>query len=564
MASRSMRTHVGRDILQNAQLFRTTEAAVWEYVVNSLQYVDDGVTPRVDIAVDPAAGTVVIADNGRGMSHEDINDHFLVMHAENLDRLRGRAGRGRNGTGKSAAFGVGDELIVDTVRNGRRNCFRITRSMIEETASGSTVPVEDIAIDEPSKRSNGTLVTIGGIPKRQLNMPALLTWLERYLSKSRWMGVTVTVNGIEIAIRMPSASRVHRFAPSPEQSALIGDVELEVSVSVSPLDTDDQGVFITAGPGNLLARESAGVTSKEFGNRLFGFVDCPALESPDGAVEAITSARDLRLNYRHRAAAALMSFIGVSLESVRAELVEEFRSRRAAADAERKAALANEISSLLNNDFADVAARLDAAGADLRKRSRVAAPSAPTDEAALPEWATSDVDLATALGSELGLLAQNHGDPVPSPEAGDNRKPDGNGHVGGENASLGGEIQEDGVVPLRKVARGDGRRPRGGLRVTYERSGEEEHRSFFDVEASTIIINEDHPAIAAAMRADAASDDGSEVNFRRLSLEVAASEYSLAVARFAATRFPEMGASDVLYEVREALNRISRVGAAMY
>ena len=33
-------SHVGRDILQSAQLFRTLEAAIWEYVVNSLEYVD--------------------------------------------------------------------------------------------------------------------------------------------------------------------------------------------------------------------------------------------------------------------------------------------------------------------------------------------------------------------------------------------------------------------------------------------------------------------------------------------------------------------------------------------
>ncbi len=51
----------------------------------------------------PKAGTIVIADNGRGMTSETINNDFLVVHAENVDRKRGRAGRGRNGTGKSAA-----------------------------------------------------------------------------------------------------------------------------------------------------------------------------------------------------------------------------------------------------------------------------------------------------------------------------------------------------------------------------------------------------------------------------------------------------------------------------
>ena len=45
-------SHVGRDIIQSAQLFKTPEAAVWEYVVNSLQYVDQGVVARVEVTVD--------------------------------------------------------------------------------------------------------------------------------------------------------------------------------------------------------------------------------------------------------------------------------------------------------------------------------------------------------------------------------------------------------------------------------------------------------------------------------------------------------------------------------
>lgn len=42
----AVRTHVGRDLLQTAQLFRTLESAIWEYVSNSLEYVDPGVKPK--------------------------------------------------------------------------------------------------------------------------------------------------------------------------------------------------------------------------------------------------------------------------------------------------------------------------------------------------------------------------------------------------------------------------------------------------------------------------------------------------------------------------------------
>jgi len=41
-----VRTHVGRDLLQTSQLFRTLEAAAWEYVANSLEYVAAGCSRR--------------------------------------------------------------------------------------------------------------------------------------------------------------------------------------------------------------------------------------------------------------------------------------------------------------------------------------------------------------------------------------------------------------------------------------------------------------------------------------------------------------------------------------
>src|SRR6185295_9621591 len=102
-----IKSHIGRDILQSAQLFRTPEAAIWEYVVNSIQYVDPGVTPRVSVVINPREQTVTIADNGAGMDHDGLA-HFFTMHGENRERRKGIPGRGKFGTGKSAAFGIGN------------------------------------------------------------------------------------------------------------------------------------------------------------------------------------------------------------------------------------------------------------------------------------------------------------------------------------------------------------------------------------------------------------------------------------------------------------------------
>ena len=44
-------SHVGRDVLQAASAFKTEAAAIWEYVVNSIQYKDESVPPKVRVVI---------------------------------------------------------------------------------------------------------------------------------------------------------------------------------------------------------------------------------------------------------------------------------------------------------------------------------------------------------------------------------------------------------------------------------------------------------------------------------------------------------------------------------
>lgn len=104
-----VRSNVRRDLLQSAQLFKNDRLVIWEYVANSLQYVDVGVVPEINVQIDSKAREIIIADNGRGMSFRGLQN-FFIMHGENQDRLSGQRGRGRFGTGKSAAFGIGPDF----------------------------------------------------------------------------------------------------------------------------------------------------------------------------------------------------------------------------------------------------------------------------------------------------------------------------------------------------------------------------------------------------------------------------------------------------------------------
>jgi hypothetical protein len=103
-------------------------------------------------------------------------------------------------------------------------------------------------------------------------------------------------------------------------------------------------------------------------------------------------------------------------------------------------------------------------------------------------------------------------------------------------------------------------RPRGGFRVEYKELGESEDRSKYDKNTRTILINLDHPAVKNACQNGSIEDP----TFKRLSYEIAFTEYSMAFGREMAERDPDIPADDLLYEVRSTLNRVALSAAALY
>lgn len=77
---------------------------------------------------------------GLGSGHER---HYFTMHGENGDRLSGRPGRDRFGTGKAAAFGIAKSLRADTVKSGLRNVVRLTRETIEISCKRYDTPMHN-------------------------------------------------------------------------------------------------------------------------------------------------------------------------------------------------------------------------------------------------------------------------------------------------------------------------------------------------------------------------------------------------------------------------------------
>lgn len=538
-------TDVRRDLLQSAALFKNEAAVVWEYVVNSLQYVDRGTSPRVQVTVHQRPKAIEVSDNGRGMSADELG-HFFRMHGENTDRLRGRPGRGKFGTGKSAAFGIANVLTVDTRRQGMRNVVVLSRAAID-SSTGDSIPLDWRVRNEACDQANGTTITISDVFLPRLNVALIGEYIERHLQAFRVTNPQVAVNDHLCEYRQPAVAEEFTFLPSPQQAALIGDVRLTIRVAQSPLPDEDQGVFITAGLGNLVACERAGVDRKEMGNYLFGEIDVPALETAASPIEAWDQSRSLSsLNTNHPVARVLIGFIGAKLEEVRTKLVSKQRDARRSEQARRLAQEAERIAEILNRDFEEYRQKL----LDIRAASSTKGP------------ATSAFGNSVEGGSQpeewiKGL--ERPGDSASAPPKGNG---DGAGGRRAPDVAQSGTPNDEGRSSVDPVggARGSRRKPRGGFKVDYRNLGADEARSMYDKQAFAILINLDHPVVVAALAGGSVDDPA----FKRLSYEIAFSEYAMALGYEQTNQDPDMPASDVLYEVRASLNRVSVAAAALY
>lgn len=126
-------------------LYSNIPSVLSEVVANS--YDADAEIVRIDI--DRAAGSVVVFDNGVGMTAEELNERFLNVGyqrrlAENGGTTLGlgRKVMGRKGIGKLSLLSIADVVEVYTAKDGQKSAFRMDvndiRREIEERGELTT------------------------------------------------------------------------------------------------------------------------------------------------------------------------------------------------------------------------------------------------------------------------------------------------------------------------------------------------------------------------------------------------------------------------------------------
>jgi hypothetical protein len=536
-----VRSHVARDLLQTAALFKTDRAVVAEYVANAMEYVDEGTIPVISVTLDSRLRRIEVADNARGMNREGLQNFFL-MHGENLDRKRGRGRRGVFGTGKSAAFGIADVLRITSTRDGRRWKVELNREDIQHMGTDAPIPVRELEGGVRVNEPNGTVVEIEGIHLRSLDQSGIIRHIERNLAG--WArAAQIVVNGHQCEFREPISIESRVFVADASDYPRIAGCELTVKVSPMPLESDEIGVSVTSA-GVLYERTLGGNERRPMSELIFGQLEVTALQADTSPIAAFDQSRSLRLNPDNPLVHEILGFVGSSVDVVRRELLRREKDRRATEEAKAWDERAKEIERIINADFSELRGRVS------RVRSRVKgdAPSLGGDAAA---------------GEPALVEGGPHAADIVEPVGGPGVSGDGGGGDGGPPRSLGPHLEEttDGTVSADRspVASSGGAR-RGGFAVEFKPLGPDEKRASYVREGRVIYVNLDHPQLVAAR----GSAGAPHLVLRRLAYEIAFTEYAIALASELAAQDEYFEITDPIVAIRESINRLATKAAHLY
>lgn len=532
----SVTSHVSRDFLQNAVYFNTLPKVIWEYVSNSLDNGKDDVPTTVAVEIHKERDLLTIADNGMGMSREDM-EHFFTMHGENMQRKKGKRVRGRFGTGKSAAFGIAKSLTIDTRKNGKRNVVSLHIDDIKKASSGNPFYVNELVVEESANQEDGTIVEIRELLISRLDVDSAVSYIEKHLARYR-LRAHVIINGHTCKFKEPpSIDSITVTAPEEIQKH-IGKPELIIKVAPYSLDQDERGIDILS-DGIWHETTLGDIDGKEFSERLFGEVYVPLLEKIDDDIAPFDNTRNNLLNRANPRVVILIAWISQELDKVRLCLVQAEREKRKTEQAKKLEQEARRMADILNEDFnnlmIDIEVSRKISGKSKDKTDDIIAEHGevlPGDGNQPSDWQTS-------------------GQPHESGKKGKN--PPDAGNVDRDGASL---IQGD-SQGSPKEAQDSGNKRRSGLfSIEFVNSTTAEDRAKYMREEHKILINLDHPQVVLALKDGGGSQDSRQ--FLSIVYEVAAVEYAKAVPFERISQGEQVDAGEVVYTIGETVERIVR------
>lgn len=505
-----MTTHAGRSLLQEAARFSNEGKAVGEYVKNSWQYTDHD--PTVEIFINQENKSIRIIDDSNGMDLSDINERFLILHQENIERAKGKIGRGEYGTGKIAALGIGQILRVRTVRNKKINEFEIRRSDCDASISQKEVKVHWIKSNKDISEKNGTIIDILGFRlKRQIKTNNIKDFLQ-----SKTLTETVYDHKIKLFLMAEELkkkeipySEIIEVKTEGEFKKIIGDAEISIKVATRKLDEDERGTKIFA---KGIYKAFIKNPSARFNDFIFAECSCDRLIDENQDPPIFDSSRREELNEDNELARKFREFVNISIDKVRKKLEKDSNAQR---DKEKEDALkkeAEKMKEFFNSHFKKQEL-------DFQKRTAKARGNIDEKEKDIPSLGETKI----VIGKDFNVnVIEGDG----NAEIYDGRG-EGEGGEEGDGGKTGGKLEktDEKTSEFGKERKSKRKKSGGGFNIDFQKLGPDSFRAKYEDDTRTIIVNLDHPFLK---KIENMAGDRTSTKYMRPAWEAALFEYAAA------------------------------------
>ena len=504
------KTNTAKSILDGAHLFKHTHLVIWEYVTNEIDsLIDSSIKRKPIIHVNFDKDKITISGNGTGMDHEALQS-FFTMHGENQARKKGRRVRGKNGTGKSAAFAIANKFDMSTTKNKKNFSIQLTKRELEKhKKKGEDIALKDY-ISNYAKKTNeldGTKIEISELFVKS-NKKETIDYIEKHIG-SYGKEAEVWVDQHLCQYKEPISVKTYKFNTEKTHPEL-GNIDLIIKVAAEPLEKDKIGIRINS--NSVLMEETlCGSEGREMSEFIFGEIDCPQLDY-DSKVANSTVARDMSLSASSPLVKSLYSFIGPKVEEVRKIIVENNKQEKQSEEAKKLQKIADVAAEKINNHFEQY-----------KDKIRMQVNRISNGKVGIAKAFNSEIENqngSLTVGDELDAIINN-----------DYKALNGSGKKNSKsNKKNNSNIEEKKDENKRaKRVNGNGKnKSSGGSRflVEYRKNDADNPRAKFDRDNNIVYINLDHPYIAE-IRKESKDND---LLFKKITYDIAFTEYAFGLS----------------------------------
>ena len=149
------------------KLYSTLPPMIAELVSNAW----DADAHNVFIYFDNKKKTIMVRDDGSGMTFDQLNDQFLKVGRNRRIEMNsditnfGRKVLGKKGLGKLSMFGIGKKITISTIKDGQKNTFVMDYDQLKECSESIYKP-EIIDYCKNTSESNGTSFLIEKLSRK--------------------------------------------------------------------------------------------------------------------------------------------------------------------------------------------------------------------------------------------------------------------------------------------------------------------------------------------------------------------------------------------------------------